>query len=150
MTISTTPRTSLRIAGLAADDYGRSDDRPPLVLLHGLTFDRSSWRDIIPALQRIDPGRRIIAIDRPGHGESPDQTNYDFDLIVEQIHRVVEEAGLTAPVLVGHSVSGGFVTAYAARHSSRGVLNIDAPLQVAPFISLLRSLGDRLRGPEFE
>jgi pimeloyl-ACP methyl ester carboxylesterase len=139
----------VRIAGLAADDYGRNDDRPPLVLLHGMTFDRTTWRDIVPRLQRIDPGRRVVAIDLPGHGQSPDQATYELDTIVGQIHRVVEEAGLPAPVLVGHSASGGFATAYAARHPSRGVVNIDSSLQIAPFITLLQSLGERLRGPEF-
>ena len=150
MTTSTTDsRHARRIAGLAADDIGSSDDRPPLILLHGMTFDRTMWRDIIPALQRLDPGRRVMAIDLPGHGESPDQSSYDLDLIVEQIHAVVQEAGLTAPVVVGHSASGGFATAYAIRHPSRGAVNIDSPLQIAPFITLLRSLADRLRGPEF-
>lgn len=34
---STTDTTghATSIAGLAADDYGRNDDRPPLILLHG-------------------------------------------------------------------------------------------------------------------
>jgi pimeloyl-ACP methyl ester carboxylesterase len=135
--------------GLATDDLGRTDNRPPLVLLHGMSFDRTMWCDIIPELQRIDPGRRVVAIDLPGHGQSPDQPAYELDIIVEQIHRVVQDAGLAAPVLVGHSASGGFATAYAARHPSRGVVNIDSPLQIEPFITLLQALGDRLRGPEF-
>jgi pimeloyl-ACP methyl ester carboxylesterase len=64
--MSTTQATGqpVRLAGLAADDYGRSDGRPPVILLHGMTFDRTTWRDIVPGLQRIDPrtpGRR----DRP-------------------------------------------------------------------------------------
>ena len=135
--------------GLATDDLGRTDVRPPLVLLHGMTFDRTMWGDIISELQRIDPGRRVVAIDLPGHGQSPDQPAYEFDDIVEQIHRVVQDAGLTAPALVGHSASGGFATAYAARHPSRAVVNIDSTLQIEPFVMLLQSLGDRLRGPEF-
>lgn len=142
-TTQTTAR-SVRVAGLAADDYGGSDGsdgRAPLLLLHGLTFDRTTWRDIVPELQRIDPERRVVAIDLPGHGESPDQPAYEFDAIVEQIHGVVQEAGLTAPVLVGHSASGGYASAYAGRHPSRGVVNFDAPLQLAPFIALVQSLG---------
>ena len=43
------------LAGLAADDYGNSDDRAPLVLLHGLTFDRSMWRPSLAELHGIDP-----------------------------------------------------------------------------------------------
>ena len=35
------PRAVKTLAGLAVDDYGESDHRPALVLLHGLTFDRA-------------------------------------------------------------------------------------------------------------
>jgi pimeloyl-ACP methyl ester carboxylesterase len=36
------------------------------------------------------------------------------------------------------------------RYPSRGVVNIDSPLYIAPFIALLRSLRDRLRGGGFQ
>ncbi len=78
----TTPMTSLdRIpsptyAGLAADEFGMPDGRPPIVLLHGLTFDRTMWRPALAELQTIDPGRHAITLDLPGHGESPDASTY--------------------------------------------------------------------------
>ena len=72
-----TPARS-REGGLAVDDWGRSDDRAPLVLLHGLTFNRAIWRPIVAGLQRIDPGRRVLSIDLPGHGDSPPQPSYDL------------------------------------------------------------------------
>ena len=59
------------LAGLAADDYGLSDDRAPLMLLHGLTFDRNLWRPALAELSRIDPNRQILALDLPGHSASP-------------------------------------------------------------------------------
>ena len=50
---------------LAGDSYGTHDDRPPLLLLHGLTYDRRQWGPLLaePALlgQRLgppDPGPR--------------------------------------------------------------------------------------------
>src|SRR5258708_16834299 len=61
------------LAGLAADDYGTSDDRAPLVLLHGLTFDRSLWQPPIAELHHIDPGRRVLPLDLPRHGSSPER-----------------------------------------------------------------------------
>ncbi len=149
--MSTTQTTGqpVRIAGLAADDYGRNDNRPPLVLLHGMTFDRTTWRDILPELQRIDHGRRVVAIDLPGHGQSPDQATYELADGARQLHRVVQEAGLSAPVVVGHSAGGLLATIYAARYQTRGVINIDQPLKTARFATLVRSLAERLRGPEF-
>lgn len=140
---------SVTIAELAADDYGTNDHRTPLLLLHGMTFDWTMWRGIVPELQRIDPGRRIVAIDLPGHGRSPDQPAYDLDTLAEQLHQVVEEAGLIAPVVVGHSFGGRLATSYAARYPTRGVVNIDQPLNAAPFATYVRSLADRLRGHEF-
>jgi pimeloyl-ACP methyl ester carboxylesterase len=139
----------IRVAGLAADDYGRSDDRPPLILLHGLTFDRTIWRDIVAEVQRIDPGRRVVAIDLPGHGESPEQSTYELEDGVDRLHQVVDETGLVAPVVVGHSAGALLATIYAARHPTRGVVNIDQPLETSTFAALVRSLAARLRGPEF-
>jgi pimeloyl-ACP methyl ester carboxylesterase len=137
------------LGGLAVDDLGENDHRAPLVLLHGLTFDRTTWRPILAELERIDPGRRVLAIDLPGHGESPTQESYTLDAGVEQINRVVEEAGLDSPVLVGHSAGSLAASVYAARFPSRGVVNVDQPLEVIGFAEFVKSLADRLRGPEF-
>jgi pimeloyl-ACP methyl ester carboxylesterase len=137
------------LAGLAADDWGESDARPPLVLLHGLTFDRTLWRPSVAELQRIDPGRRVLALDLPGHGASRAWPSYDMESVASGVHRAVEEAQLHSPVVVGHSIGGVIATVYAARYPTRGVINVDQPLQVAPFAGLVQSLADKLRGPAF-
>jgi pimeloyl-ACP methyl ester carboxylesterase len=137
------------LAGLAADDYGESDARPPLVLLHGLTFDRSLWRPALDDLRRTDPGRRVLALDLPGHGASQGWPSYDMAGLARGVYHAVEEARLHAPVIVGHSIAGVIATVYAARYPTRGVINVDQSLQVAPFASLLRSVADQLRGPAF-
>ena len=137
------------LAGLAADDYGLSDDRAPLVLLHGLTFDRSLWRPSLAELYRIDPGRRVLALDLPGHGASPGWPSYDVQSLARGVHRAAEEAGLQSPVVVGHSISGVIATAYAAQYPTRGIINVNQPLQVAPFAGMVQSLADKLRGPAF-
>lgn len=138
-----------QVGGLAADDYGQADDRPPLVLLHGMTFDRTIWRPVVTRLHRIDPGRRILAIDLPGHGQSPGQTSYELGSVPGQLNRAIEEAGIVAPVMVGHSAGGLGATVYAGRHATRGVINVDAPLQLDAFAGFVQSLAERLRGPDF-
>jgi pimeloyl-ACP methyl ester carboxylesterase len=137
------------LAGLAADDSGESDARPPLVLLHGLTFDRSLWRPSLDELERIDPGRRVLALDLPGHGASPGWPSYDMESVARGVYLAVEEAGLQSPVVVGHSIGAIIATLYAGRYPTRGVVNVDQPLQVAPFAGLVQSLADQLRGPAF-
>ena len=143
------PDTHARPA-LAGDDSGSRDRRPPLVLLHGLTFDRRLWNPALARVQQIDPGRRVLALDLPGHGgESPDWSSYDIESVADGVHRAVEQARLESPVVVGHSISAVIATVYAARYPTRGVVNVDQSLQVAPFAGLVQSLADKLRGPDF-
>jgi pimeloyl-ACP methyl ester carboxylesterase len=122
------------------DDYGA---RPPLVLLHGLTFDRSLWRPSLAELRRIDPGRRVLALDLPGHGASPAWPSYGIESVAHGVHRAAEEARLRSPVVVGHSIAAVIATVYAARYPTRGIINVDQPLQVARFalgLDLIRKL----------
>lgn len=134
---------------LAGDLAGASDRRPPLVLLHGLTFDRTMWHPALAHLAELDPARQVLALDLPGHGESPAWPRYGLESVTDAVHRAVTEAGLSSPVLAGHSISGVIATIYAARYPARGVVNVDQPLQVEPFAQLLQSLAGPLRGPGF-
>lgn len=138
-----------RFAGLAGDDTGVVDHRPPLVLLHGLSFDRTMWRPMLQELRRIDPGRRVLALDLPGHGESTGLWCYEGENVGTAVRQAVQAAGLHSPVVVGHSYSGILATVYAARYPTRGVVNVDQPLQVAPFAQFLRSIAEQIRGPGF-
>jgi pimeloyl-ACP methyl ester carboxylesterase len=149
MTSSPTPPAKTTYADLAADSYGRPDDRPPIVLLHGLTFDRRMWRPALDELETIDPDRRAIALDTPGHGESPDATSYSVDAVVEAVRSAVVDAGLDAPVIVGHSGAAGTAGLYAARYPTRGVVSVEGSLMVAEFAAMLQSMRAALTGPGF-
>lgn len=144
-----TTRTTVRLAGLVGEEEGKRDGRPPVVFLHGFSFSRSMWRPAVDALQRMDPGRHSIAFDLPGHGESPAWATYDVASLADGVHRAVVEGGLDAPVVVGHSLAAIVATVYGARYPTAAVVNVDQPLDTGPFLALLRSVADRLRGPEF-
>ena len=133
-----------RLEELDADVTGTDDGRPPVVLLHGLTFDRRMWGPLVQALD----GRRAVALDLPGHGGSAGRGSYDLRDVADVVHGAVTAAGLRAPVLVGHSIGAVLATVYAARHRARAVLDIDQPLLAGGFAELLRSLEPVLRGPD--
>jgi pimeloyl-ACP methyl ester carboxylesterase len=137
-------------AGLAVDDTGRPGAHPPLVLLHGLSFDRQMWRPTLAELEAIDPGRRAIAIDLPGHGGSPDATSYTVEALVERVHAAIDEAGLEAPVVVGHSAAAATAFLYAVRHPSRGVVAVEGTLRVGAFAGMAQSMAPMLRGAGFD
>ncbi len=137
-------------AGLVASQYGdASDERPALVLLHGLTFDRKIFQPAFEELMLVDPHRRALAFDLPGHGDSPAAESHRVEDLVERVHEAVVEAGVAAPVVVGHSMAAIVATLYAAKHPVSGVLNLDQPLRVEPFAQLVHSIHDRLDSDAF-
>ncbi|MFD8339304.1 alpha/beta fold hydrolase [Streptomyces solisilvae] len=132
---------------LAADLHGDTgDDQPPLVFLHGLTYNRRHWNAV---RAELPTSRRVLALDLPGHGDSPRRDTYDLDAVVASVHLAVTEAGFDAPILVGHSIGGLLATIYAASYPARGVVNVDQPLLPGPFSDMLRMAEPVLRSPAY-
>lgn len=134
-----------RLRGLLS---GKDDGRPALVLLHGLTFDSRMWEPAVAELRRIDDDRQVLILDLPGHGQSPTQLSYGLDEVGEALALAVTDAGLVAPVLVGHSISGIIATLYASRHDVSGVVNVDQSFDIA-FTRMLHANRESVIGPAF-
>ena len=128
--------------------YGAPNGPAPLVLLHGLSFDSRMWLPAIEALHRLDPGRAVLAVDLPGHGESPLQRSCDPEEVAVLVASAVDDAGLVDPVLVGHSIAGVIATIYSARYPSRGVVNVDQTLDLG-FMDMLQANRAAVTGPGF-
>jgi pimeloyl-ACP methyl ester carboxylesterase len=127
---------------LAHEDRGSGD---PLILLHGLTFDRTSWR---PIIERLGDGVRTVAVDLPGHGETGGSARSVWDVAAD-VHSLARELSIDRPIVVGHSMSGAIASIYGAWYPTLGVVNIDQPLDVRPFANLVRQLWPALNGPGF-
>jgi pimeloyl-ACP methyl ester carboxylesterase len=88
--------------------YDRTGQGEPLVLLHGQGFSRRSFDPVVPALAAH---RDVIAVDLPGHGDSPRQPkgagNAPRDLAVA-VAELLDELGLPSAHVAGNS-SGGWV-----------------------------------------
>jgi pimeloyl-ACP methyl ester carboxylesterase len=65
--------------------YDLQGSGPPFVFIHGLTFDRTSWR---PITSRLADEYRCITIDLPGHGDSSGPPR-PLDDIAAEIHRLL-------------------------------------------------------------
>jgi len=148
MTLEHDVATPIRFAGLAGRLHGDpAAGGTPVVLLHGLTFDRRMWDPTIAAL----PGNRcVLALDLPGHGGSPGIAGRGLAPAAEAIHAAVEDAGLGRPVIAGHSIGGPLASIYASEHDTAGVVSIEAPVRFEGFAEGLRALAPLLAGPGFE
>jgi pimeloyl-ACP methyl ester carboxylesterase len=141
--------TTTTFAGLAGTSRGNDDGRPGFVFLHGLTLDRQMWEPAADALEEAEPGRRSLALDLPGHGDSPRRASYELEEVAALVHDAVVDAGLEAPTVVGHSVGAVVAAIYASRYPVSGSVSVDQLLITDGFVEQLKELEPLLRGPQF-
>jgi pimeloyl-ACP methyl ester carboxylesterase len=88
---------------------------PTVVFCHGVTLSSRVWVkqfDSFPAA-----GFRAIAYDSRGHGESrAGESGHSFDNLADDLRTVLEQLDVHDAVLVGHSMGGMSVQAFAIRH----------------------------------
>lgn len=125
-------------------DYFAAGTGPAVVLVHGITESRRTWDPLVAPL--IAAGYRIYAIDLRGHGDSSRTPPYDLATMAADLGAVLAHEGLDDALLVGHSLGGAVVSAYAAGGPCRGVVNVDQPLLLAGFKETLGQLEPALRG----
>src|SRR4051812_15908837 len=98
------PAATDRAPRLAYDRTGRGE---PLVLVHGQGFSRRCWDPIIDLLAA---DRDVIAVDLPGHGESPRQPKgtgsapHDLAIAVAEL---LDGLDLPTVHVAGNSSGGG-------------------------------------------
>ena len=111
---------------LGTVSYTEEGSGPPVVLLHGALHDRS---DFAPITGTLTKGRRVFALDWPGHGESalparPLRAVEFGDLLVEFADRL----DLRNAVIIGNSVGGYAACRLALERPDRvaGVVLVNA------------------------
>lgn len=106
--------------------------RDVVVFVHGWCCDRTFW-DAQLAAPELAKGRRLIALDLPGHGQSdkPKTTKYSMDLFVRSITAVMDKAGAERAVLVGHSNGTPMIRQFYRAHPDRvaGLVVVDGALK---------------------
>lgn len=114
---------------------------PPVLLLHGITSSAATLWRIAPALAAT--GRRVVALDMPGHGLSDVSPAHDIDTIAGLAAAVLTGLGLRGATLVGHSWGGATALALAGGdHPARA--NLDQLILIDPLLGMTRSWGARV------
>ena len=125
---------------------------PPAIVLHGgPDFDTAY---LLPDLDRLADIYRLVYFDQRGRGRSadgvrPDEVSLTTD--IDDIERVRQHFGLSAPTLLGHSWGTVLALEYALRHPTRVtrlILMNPAPASSADAVLLrkayLAQLGDAM------
>jgi pimeloyl-ACP methyl ester carboxylesterase len=86
----------------------------PIILIHGLGGDHSTWDPQVPEFSR---SHQVIVYDLRGHGqsESPDHP-YSIDLLADDLDQFIHFLGLTQVVILGLSLGGRILLRFALKY----------------------------------
>ena len=97
-------------------DEGEGD---PILLVHGFASSKNvNW--VYPAWvsELKKSGRRVVALDNRGHGESSklyDPNQYSIEIMADEVLALMDHLGIDRTDMMGYSM-GGRITAWLARH----------------------------------
>jgi pimeloyl-ACP methyl ester carboxylesterase len=104
-------------------DFTRRGRGKPLVLVHGLGSSRRAWSLVS---LRLAEGREVIAIDLPGHGETPAEPDSGtFAGLARSLEQWLSAEKLTEADLVGSSMGARLVLEMHRRGHAGSVVALD-------------------------
>lgn len=120
---------------LVADRWNAPEPTGTVILLHGGGQTRHSWHRA--GSRFAAAGWDTLSLDARGHGDSEwaADGNYDYDAMVDDLRRVVEQSALARPpVLVGASMGGSTALVAAGEHpgEARGLVLVDIVPRIEP------------------
>lgn len=131
-------------------NHVRRGSGEPLLLVHGLG---GSWRTWEPVLDRLTAEREVIALDLPGHGETPPSSGEtSMDSLANAVTSFLDEHGLGGVDVAGNSMGGRLVLELARRGEVGATVALDPGgfwegweryffyATIAPSIRLVRAL----------
>lgn len=106
---------------------------PAVVFSHGYPLSSDAWEYQMMFLSQ--KGFRVIAHDRRGFGRSSQPgRGYDYDTFADDLAALIDAFDLKDVTLVGHSMGGGEVARYIARHGEQRVAKAAFIGSVTPFL----------------
>ncbi len=97
-------KTICHVNGIDVHYLRTGGDKPPLILLHGLMLSGACWTPLARALEK---DYDVIMPDARGHGySSAPPHGYRYETLAADTVGLIDALGLSAPVLLGHSMGG--------------------------------------------
>jgi pimeloyl-ACP methyl ester carboxylesterase len=112
------------------EDHGAGN---PVVLIHGWPLSSASWEKQVPPL--LDAGYRVVSYDRRGFGySSKPATGYNYNVLADDLNKVMTKLDLRYATLVGFSMGGGEVARYLGKYGPDRVSKAVFISAIPPFL----------------
>lgn len=114
---------------------------PELVILHGLLGSADNWHSLG---KRYAEHFRVHLVDARNHGRSPHTKEHSYLLMMRDLLDYLDDHGIEKTSLLGHSMGGKTVMAFAEEHPERVTKMIIADIAPQAYTALHGPIFDAL------
>ncbi|MBX2897485.1 MAG: alpha/beta fold hydrolase [Cyclobacteriaceae bacterium] len=93
--------------------YRKSGAGRPLIILHGLLGSSDNWFSLAKVFAE---SFEVYLVDQRNHGQSPHSAEFNYPVMVEDLHAFIQEHNLHQPVVIGHSMGGKTAMNFAVKY----------------------------------
>jgi esterase len=97
-------------------NYKKTGNGAPLIILHGLFGSADNWLSIA---KDLTDHFTLYLLDQRNHGDSPHTEEWNYEVMSNDILELMEEEGLDAAHLMGHSMGGKTAMKFAVSHPEK-------------------------------
>lgn len=94
-------------------EYGQGQ---PMIILHGLMGSSDNW---LPQAKMLGEHYHVWVVDQRNHGQSPHNTEFNYNVLSNDILDFIQEHGIEKPVIIGHSMGGKAAMNFALAHPDK-------------------------------
>src|SRR5438874_2842640 len=99
--------------------YHEEGSGPPVVMIHGFGGSKAVWQ---PQIAEFSRRYRVIALDLPGHGDSPrpeGNEHYSPAACADELRHFLDQVGVERVTLVGQSMGTVISQMFCLSHPQR-------------------------------
>lgn len=87
-----------------------------MIILHGLMGSSDNW---LPQAKMLGEHYHVWVVDQRNHGQSPHNTEFNYNVLSNDILDFIQEHGIEKPVIIGHSMGGKAAMNFALAHPDK-------------------------------
>ena len=92
------------------------DKGQDLIVIHGLFGMSDNWNSLGKQFSKYC---KVHLIDLRNHGRSPHSTDFDYDVMCDDVLEYMENHNIQKPILLGHSLGGKVAMKFAFTHPDK-------------------------------
>lgn len=94
-------------------EYGQGQ---PIIILHGLMGSSDNW---LPQAKMLGEHYHVWVVDQRNHGQSPHSTEFNYNVLSNDILDFIQEHRIEKPVILGHSMGGKAAMNFSLAHPEK-------------------------------